>query len=110
MLWKHNLLDVVLRIYAVVRMSFAISLTVFAFSTMDIGDCLLDDESADANTCLVEDRAVYRQFLASSMTTFLLLALLVANECLRVYLQGMSYTTFCFSFNQDFELRNTRNT
>ena len=38
MLWKHNLLDVVLRIYAVVRMSFAISLTVFAFSTMDIGD------------------------------------------------------------------------
>ena len=40
------------------RMSFAISLTVFAFSTMDISDCLLN--KTDANACLVESQTVYR--------------------------------------------------
>ena len=39
------------------RMSFAISLTVFAFSTMDISDCLRN--GTDANTCLVWDQTVY---------------------------------------------------
>ena len=87
MLWKHSLLDVVLRIYAVVRMSFAISLTVFAFATMDIGDCLGD--GTDANACLVANPTAHKQFLAAAMITFLLLALLVGHECGRVYLQGM---------------------
>ena len=87
MLWKHSLLDVVLRIYAVVRMSFAISLTVFAFATMDIGDCLGD--GADANACLVANPTAHKQFLAAAMIKFLLLVLLVGHECGRVYLQGM---------------------
>ena len=68
-------------------MLFAISLTVFAFSTMDIRDCLL--KTVNANTCLVEHQAVYSRFLASSLCTFLLLALLVAHECLRLYFLGI---------------------
>ena len=68
-------------------MLFAISLTVFAFSTMDIRDCLL--KTVNANTCLVVHQAVYSRFLASSLCTFLLLALLVAHECLRLYFLGI---------------------
>ena len=70
-------------------MSFAISLTVFAFSTMDISECL--KSGTDTNTCLVANPTAHKQFLASAITTFLLLALLVGHECLRVYLQGFAH-------------------